>query len=298
MVSQGADAVSLSEPGIAEPRPVFGGDPAGLRTSSDTHRPGRLRLLSYNIQVGIASSNFYHYVTHSWKHVLPHAELFDNLDRIAQVIGGYDIVGLQEVDAGSLRSGFINQTQYLANRANFPYWYDQTNRKLGKIAQHSNGLLSRFRPAEIIEHKLPGLIPGRGALLARFGTIDHPLILLIVHLALSRRARLRQLAYLSELVNEYEHVIVMGDLNCPSDSKEIDSLLDRTSLRAPAHGLHTFPSWRPSRNIDHILVSASLRVEHMQVLHCPCSDHLPIAMDVTLPDTIRLDAIKPVSAAL
>lgn len=253
--------------------------------------PGRrLRLLSYNIQVGIPSRNFYQYVTHSWKHVLPHAERFDNLDHIAQVIGDYDIVGLQEVDGGSLRSGFVNQTQYLANRANFPHWYDQANRKLGKIAQHSNGLLSRARPTEIIEHKLPGLIPGRGALMVRFGDSEHPLILLIAHLALSRRARLRQLAYLSELVNEYEHVVVMGDLNCPSDSKEIDSLLDKTCLSAPTHGLHTFPSWRPFRNIDHILVTPSLRVEHMRVLNCPCSDHLPIAMEVSIPDCIRLEA--------
>lgn len=263
---------------------------AGLSLLANVNPERRLRLLSYNIQVGIPSSNFYQYVTHSWKHVLPHAELFDNLDRIAQVIGAYDIVGLQEVDAGSLRSGFINQTQYLANRAGFPHWYDQTNRKLGKIAQHSNGLLSRVLPTEIIEHKLPGLIPGRGALLVRFGGTEHPLILLIAHLALSRRARLRQLAYLSELVNEYEHVVVMGDLNCPSDSKEIDSLLDKTCLVAPTHGLHTFPSWRPVRNIDHILVTPSLRIEHMHVLNCPCSDHLPIAMEVSIPDSIRLEA--------
>ncbi|MFA7096532.1 MAG: endonuclease/exonuclease/phosphatase family protein [Gammaproteobacteria bacterium] len=270
-------------------QPAFEESGASLSLVSRPATGRRVRLLSYNIQAGIPSSTFYHYVTHSWKHVLPHAELFDNLDRIAQLISGYDIVGLQEVDGGSLRSGFINQALYLANKAQFPHCYDQTNRKLGKIAQHSNGLLSKFRPTELIEHKLPGLIPGRGALLVRFGSADHPLVLVIAHLALSRRARLRQLAYLSELVNEYEHVIVMGDLNCPSGSKEIHSLLDRTQLLAPAHGLHTFPSWRPVRNIDHILVTPSLKVEDMHVLHCPCSDHLPIAMEIIIPDTVRLE---------
>jgi endonuclease/exonuclease/phosphatase family metal-dependent hydrolase len=250
----------------------------------------RLRLLSYNIQVGIASSTYVHYLTQSWKHVLPHAERFDNLDRIADVVNTFDIVGLQEVDAGSLRSGFVNQTQYLAEKGRFPFWYDQTNRKLGKIAQHSNGLLSRYRPSEIIEHKLPGLIPGRGALLARFGTPEEPLMLLILHLSLSRRARLRQIGYIGELVNAYEHVVVMGDLNCPGHSAEMHSLLKRTRLLEPTHGLHTFPSWRPQRNIDHILVTPSLEVERVQVLNCRGSDHLPIAMDVLIPETVELAA--------
>jgi endonuclease/exonuclease/phosphatase family metal-dependent hydrolase len=248
----------------------------------------RLRVLSYNIQVGIASSTYYHYLTGSWKHVLPHAQRFDNLDRIAGAIHGFDIVGLQEVDAGSLRSGFVNQTEYIADKGRFPYWYHQTTRKIGKIAQHSNGLLSKFRPSEIIEHKLPGLIPGRGALVARYGSAERPLILLILHLALSRRARLRQLAYVSELVNEYEHVILMGDLNCPGHSAEMYSLLHRTHLREPTEVLHTFPSWRPNRSIDHILVSPSLQVERMHVLNCAGSDHLPIAMDVIIPESIHL----------
>src|SRR3989344_1166165 len=74
----------------------------------------RLKLLSYNIQAGIAAHSYRHYMTHSWKHVLPCSKRLDNLSRIATLIGGFDIVGLQEVDGGSLRSGFINQTEFLA----------------------------------------------------------------------------------------------------------------------------------------------------------------------------------------
>jgi endonuclease/exonuclease/phosphatase family metal-dependent hydrolase len=57
----------------------------------------------------------------------------------------------------------------------------------------------------------------------------------------------------------------------------------RTALCEPAHDLPTFPSWRPSRNLDQILVSPSLKVERMDVLNYPFSDHLPIAMEVALP---------------
>lgn len=258
---------------------------------ADSH-PGptqqRLRLLSFNIQAGIASSKYRHYFTHSWKHVLPYAERLDTLDRIAALSSDFDIVGLQESDAGSLRSGFINQTEYLSDRAGFPYWYDQTNRNLGHFAQHSLGVLSRFRPNEITEVRLPGMIPGRGALCVRFGSGDQALLLIIVHLALGARARARQFESLVDLIQGQRHVILMGDLNCRSESKEIQWLLRRTDLSEPIHGLYTFPSWRPRRNIDHILVSAPIQVDSVRVLNHTISDHLPIAMDITLPPTAAL----------
>lgn len=255
--------------------------------------PRRLRLLSYNIQTGIATRKYRHYVTHSWKHVLPYPERLDNLDRIARVVKDFDIVGLQEVDAGSLRSSYVNQTEYLALQARFPRWYDQTNRNLGHLAQHSLGLLSRYRPSEITELRLPGVVPGRGALAARFGEGAESLLVVIVHLALSRRARLRQMDFLSEVIGGCRHAILMGDLNCTSDSREMDWLLARTRLREPIHGLYTFPSWRPARNIDHILVSPTLAVESLRVLNHPISDHLPIAMEVALPRGISLPGSVP-----
>lgn len=246
----------------------------------------RLKLLSYNIQAGISTHGYRHYLTHSWKHVLPCTKRLENLDRIARLIGEFDIVGLQEVDGGSLRSGFINQTEYLALEGRFPYWYDQTNRNLGKFAQHSTGILSRLCPAEVTEVKLPGMIPGRGALTVRYGHGDEALILVIAHLALGRRARFRQVECIAEIIGDYRHVIVMGDMNCGSESREIDWLVKRTALREPAHGMPTFPSWRPSRNLDQILVSPSLTVERIEALNYPFSDHLPIVMEVSLPMTL------------
>lgn len=250
---------------------------------ADTTVTRRLKLLSYNIQTGIATNGYRHYLTHSWKHVLPCPKRLDNLDRIAKLVGGFDIVGLQEVDGGSLRSGFINQTEYLALSGRFPYWYDQTNRNLGKLGQHSTGLLSRLRPAEVTEVKLPGMIPGRGALTVRFGHGADALILVIAHLALGRRARFRQLECIADVIGSYRHAIVMGDMNCGTDSREIDWLVQHTVLREPPHDLPTFPSWRPSRNLDQILVSPSLKVERIEALNYPFSDHLPIVMEVALP---------------
>jgi endonuclease/exonuclease/phosphatase family metal-dependent hydrolase len=248
----------------------------------------RLRLLSYNIQIGITTRRYRQYLTHSWKHVLHHPQRFDNLDRIAQLMSDYDLVGVQEADAGSARSGFVNITEYLANAAGFPYWDDQTNRRIGQFARHSLGVLSRYKPSGITEHKLPGRLPGRGAMAVRFGDGDESLVVLIVHLALSRRGRLSQLDYLSDLINDYRHVVLMGDMNCRSDSQEMELLVNKTLMSEPLHGLHTFPSWRPKRNIDHILVTPTVEVGRAEVLNYPLSDHLPISMEVVLPESVQL----------
>ena len=198
----------------------------------------------------------------------------------------------------SLRSGFINQTEYLSLSARFPYWYDQTNRNLGKFAQHSTGLLSRLCPAEVTEVKLPGMIPGRGALTVRFGHGADALILVIAHLALGQRARFRQLECIAGIIGTYRHAIVMGDMNCGTESREIDWLVKHTDLREPAHHLPTFPSWRPSRNLDQILVSSSLKVERIEALNYLFSDHLPIVMEIALPMELPWFDDQPVASPI
>ena len=94
----------------------------------------RLRLLSFNIQVGISTEKYRHYLTRGWQHLLPHNGRAGNLQKIGDLLGDFDLVALQEADGGSLRSGFLNQTQYLAESAGFPYWSHQPNRKVAKVA--------------------------------------------------------------------------------------------------------------------------------------------------------------------
>ncbi len=248
----------------------------------EPHR--HIRLLTFNIQVGINTTSYRHYVTKSWQHVLPYRHRIANLDRIAGLLRNYDVVALQECDGGSLRSGYINQVQYLAEAAGIPYWYQQLNRNLGQFAQHSNGLLSRYRPLDVTEHRLPALIPGRGAIVARYGSEADPLVLVLMHLSLSKAAQQRQLGFIRELIAEYRHVVLMGDMN-----NHAEELLTRTPLRdsglvpLPETG-HSFPSWRPERDLDHILVSPTLEIRKSEVVSYPMSDHLPIAMDIALPE--------------
>ena len=92
-------------------------EPSGLPADS------RLRLLSFNIQVGISTERYRHYLTRGWQHLLPHTGRADNLQKIGNLLGDYDLVALQEADGGSLRSGYVNQVEHLAQLGAFPYWY-------------------------------------------------------------------------------------------------------------------------------------------------------------------------------
>jgi endonuclease/exonuclease/phosphatase family metal-dependent hydrolase len=247
----------------------------------EPHR--HIRLLTFNIQVGINTASYRHYLTRSWQHFLPHRKRIENLDRIAALLRNYDVVALQECDGGSLRSGYINQVQYLAEAAGIPYWYQQLNRNLGQLAQHSNGLLSRYRPLSVEEYKLPGLIPGRGAIVARYGSEDDPLVLVMLHLALSKSAQQRQLGFIRDLIADYKHVVLMGDLNNHADQLLSHTPLKHANLVPLPETAHSFPSWRPERALDHILVSPSLEIRRSEVVSFPVSDHLPVAMDIALP---------------
>ncbi len=243
----------------------------------------RLRLLSYNIQVGIETSRFRHYLTGGWKHVLPHDQRLRTLAAVADQMRGYDLVAIQEADAGSRRTRYIGQTEYLARRAGYGWWGERTNRRLGRFAQHSIGALAQWTPDRMRRLALPGLVPGRGALQLEFGTGADRFVVIIVHLALGRMTRGRQLDYIAERIAGARHVVVMGDFNAPDDAREMRRFFARTRLDEPTDRLNTWPAWRPRRNFDHILTSPELGVDRMEVLDGGPSDHLPIAVHLTLP---------------
>lgn len=250
--------------------------------------PDRLRLLSFNIQAGTSTARYRQYVTRSWRQVLPNHQRVANLEAIAELAADFDIVGLQEVDCGSLRSGFINQAKYISDHAGFEWWKHQPNRKVGVIAHAGNAVLSRFTPHRVEEHRLPGAIPGRGAMILRFGAGSNALEVVVLHLALGRRARQQQLRYIAQLLRGKPNVVVMGDLNAGPDSREVREFQNDSGLVLPSSRPVTFPSWQPRRSIDHILVSRSIEVIDYRVMDSRVSDHLPLAIELRIPSSAGL----------
>lgn len=240
-----------------------------------------LRLLSYNIQVAIGSHRFHHMLSHSLRYLMPHGQSFQNLDRIAETIVGYDIVALNEADAGSMRTRFVNQAEYLAQQAGYGHWGQMITRDLGRLAQHTNSVVSRHDHVHLTHHRLPSLQEGRGVLEVHYHLGGRDVVVLITHLGLSRRARLVQMHFICELVNQYPHVILMGDMNCLRKSSEMSHLLAHTTLQLPEHCPATFPSWNPARAIDHILISDTMRFDHVAAINQPLSDHLALSATVS-----------------
>ncbi|TBR10717.1 MAG: EEP domain-containing protein [Lysobacter sp.] len=244
----------------------------------------RLKLLSANIQAGSSTRGYHDYVARSWSHVLPMGDKRGSLDTIARLAAGHDIVGLNESDPGSLRSGFTNQTHYLAQRGGFAYWSHQPNRRMGGLASSANGLLSKIEPRDVVNHALPGRIAGRGVLVARFGARDDSLTIAIAHLSLGASSRAAQLDFIADLLQGHPNAVLMGDFNCTVDQPEMQVLFQRTRLQAPAHRTPTFPSWRPQRAIDHILLSDSLAPVCCSAVAAAFSDHLALSVELDVPD--------------
>lgn len=258
-------------------------DTSGATTSTV---PKRLRVLSFNIQAGARTGRYHQYLTRSWQHVLPAGKRRQLLG-IAELARDFDLVGLQEADAGSLRSGFLDQAAWLAELAEFPYFTHHANRRVGRIASSGNSLLSRLPPVSAENHPLPGL-KGRGVLLVRFGEGNDSLSVAIAHLALTAMGRRAQFDFLVELLASRRRMVLMGDFNCTSTAPEFRQFLRQSGLLATnTAAAPTFPSWRPRREIDHVLVSEGIRVLDCRILGPADSDHLPVAVELELPEVAK-----------
>jgi len=242
----------------------------------------RLRVLSFNIQVGMHTEHYGHYLSRAWRHVLPGGDSLLALNAIAELARGYDFVAIQEADAGSLRTRFLNQMEYLAQRAGFGWHGYTVTRDLQPIAQHCLGYLSRLPARVVDDHALPGAVPGRRALHVELETPGGPLALYVAHLALGRATQTRQLRHLAGLTRPEQPSVILGDLNCEPAQLREHPALRAAGFTLARHSPKTFPSWAPRRSIDHILLSPHLQMHDLQALPRSLSDHLPLSAEISL----------------
>jgi endonuclease/exonuclease/phosphatase family metal-dependent hydrolase len=106
----------------------------------------------------------------------------------------------------------------------------------------------------------------------------------IAHLSLGATSRSSQLSFISELLHDHPHAVLMGDFNCSVDRPEMQALFRNTRLQPPDGVVPTFPSWRPQRAIDHILVGDGLKTSNARALPAAQSDHLALSLDLDVPD--------------
>lgn len=233
------------------------------------------------------------YLVKGWNVWLPFGKI-SNLRAIAEHAASHDLVGLQEADGGSLRSGFACQATVIGSISGLPHASRQVNREIGPIMASGNALLGKYHPITVRSVPLPSRIPGRGVLVAEYVLLNGERLTVVVgHLSLSSQARKKQLATIADIISEAAHPILMGDLNCPVSSPEMQMLFSRTKLVPPQSPRLTYPSWMPSRAIDHILVGGSIVCHEVEAVRVGGSDHLALSASLRLPSALSsLDLIN------
>lgn len=218
--------------------------------------------------------------------------------RVAEVLARYNphFVALQELDSGCRRSGSRDQLEELSRLwPSEPFFFPAMGKTGG---QYGIGCLSRI-PVERWEgHKLPRPkgVTGepRVAIEARLRLENGAsLTVLNTHLGLTRADRMAQIGGLETLLDDAGGAaVLLGDFNCPPNSKEFRRLLERLQVSSPVAPKTWFGTY-PVRVLDYVLLRAAGRVRKSFVpidhLTTVASDHLPLIVDLQ-PETDRAES--------
>ena len=111
----------------------------------------------------------------------------------------------------------------------------------------------------------------------------------LVHLSLKFRHRQYQLRYLYDLLRKTRKpVIVAGDFNTYWGDHELYLFTQAAGLTsANLHGLPSYPSRSPRKELDFILHSGQIEVNRFAIPDVQFSDHLPLICDFTIHPRIR-----------
>ena len=193
-----------------------------------------------------------------------------------------DIVGLIEVDTGSIRSRRVNQAEAIAADLNMNTSYEtkygskSLNKILPIIRKQGNAFMAAHR---VHGEKFHYFDTGIKRLIIELEMAEFAIYL--VHLSLKYRHRHLQLRRLYDLVSGTKKpVIVAGDFNTFWGENEIYLFLRAAKLRsANADGIPTYPSRSPRKELDFILYQEGIRVTRFEVPKVKFSDHLPLVCD-------------------
>jgi endonuclease/exonuclease/phosphatase family metal-dependent hydrolase len=193
-----------------------------------------------------------------------------------------DIVGLIEVDTGSIRTGMVNQAEHIAQELGHYSTYEckygasSINQFVPIVRKQANAFLSA---PHVTGERFHYFDTGIKRLIIEL-ELEH-LCVFLVHLSLKFRQRQYQLRSLHDLIMQARKpVIVAGDFNTFWGTHEIYLFMRATGLKsANTAGLPSFPARVPRIELDFILVSAGIEVTQFRVPDVRFSDHRPLVCD-------------------
>ena len=213
------------------------------------------------------------------------------IERLVDVITAEepDVVGLLEVDRGSIRTRTDGQVSNVAQRlrergygynpyAATKYGDEGVIPSLPMLQYLGNGVLTNGEYETRTHYLETG--PKRLVIEVSLPEVD----IFTTHLAMSGRARRNQLRELADLVSDRDCPIVAGDFNAYNGFDEVQDVFDDVGLELYDPG-ETVPR-RPldsvvtdTRTLDFFLVPEGLSVTRCEAIDVQVSDHRPIVLE-------------------
>lgn len=242
------------------------------RVSSGSFSPKTLRVMSYNIHVGIGMDKKL------------------DLKRIAAVINAQhpDLVGLQEVDRGVQRTQRIDEIVELAKLTRMDYAFAFNLPYQG--GQYGVAILSRL-PITVTEHRLFKNLreaERRGFIRAEVTFHGRKLNFVTTHLDYQfddgRLFETQQL--LGALRETKDPLIVVGDFNDipvgQSYKLMFETFEDAWMDKQNKDSGFSYPADKPAKRIDYIFFrrNDTVRAKRSWVVNTLASDHIPVVADL------------------
>jgi endonuclease/exonuclease/phosphatase family metal-dependent hydrolase len=240
-----------------------------------------MRLLLYNIRYAVGAGASIHVPLPGAGYLLGNQGILVSITDFIRSCDP-DIVGLIEVDTGSIRSRRVNQADSIATELGMNTSYEikygesSINQILPIVRKQGNAFLAAERVHGETFHYFD---TGIKRLIIELEMERFAVFL--VHLSLKYRHRHLQLRRLHDIIAETEKpVIVAGDFNTFWGEDEIYLFMKAAGLRsANTRSQPTFPSHAPRRELDFILYQDGIRVRNLEIPSVRYSDHLPLICD-------------------
>ncbi len=240
-----------------------------------------LRLLLYNIRYAAGTGSAFHFPVPGAGYLKSNMK---NLGRITDFIKSKDadIVGLVEVDTGSIRTGRVNQAQQIADALGHysiyecKYAEDSLPQYLPIVRKQGNAFLAAPR---VHGERFHYFDAGIKRLIIELEL--ESVAIFLVHLSIKYRHRQYQLRSLHEMIKDCQKpVIVAGDFNTFWGEHEMYLFMEAAGLTsANESNLPSYPSRAPRQQLDFILYTSGITVNHFEIPQVPFSDHLPLICD-------------------
>jgi len=196
-----------------------------------------------------------------------------------------DVVGLIEVDTGSIRSRSVNQAEKIAADLGMNTSYETKygeksfNQMLPIVRKQGNAFMAAPR---VHGEKFHYFDTGIKRLIIELEMEKYAIFL--VHLSLKYRHRHLQLRHPYDLIQATKKpVVVAGDFNTFWGENEIYLFMKAAGLKsANVNSRPTYPSRSPRKELDFVLYQDGIEVTGFDVPDIKLSDHLPLVCDFDL----------------